>query len=512
MEGDNIPQSDVTASGNIGDYRPEAEYRRSLISLRWLLIIHASYLTLFSHLSSTRFPILFSFSLLFTLSNVALHFVSTSWFESRRARSVINYCDIVFVTATFYLLRVPTTFLYLGFVLIFILAVIWRDLKLVLTSLLIVSLLFGVFSSFRFSGFALDVNFEQFLTLSLFFVVSIFYVFLAQQLARDARLSRAVLEEKRNAEIMIEITRGLSISLKTEDVLRVVVNRLSDVLNAAECSIIGIDPKTGDAQVMVRSSNSETNENIDLKEIPELREALDARRMVFRDVGDHSVVAVPMIAQNNVLGLIHVIAQSTDEPVSEGTIRFFEVMASTAGNALRNAQLFEEVEHRARTDFLTGLANHRYFQTTFSAEIGRAQRHNHPLSLLIIDLDYLKVVNDRFGHPTGDMVIRTVADTIRQSCREFDFAARYGGEEFTVILPETPLAGAISVADRIREKIAQIEFTGIGRITASVGIANYPLNALTKDELIRVADQALYVAKNGGRDRVAYFNYQLVTK
>jgi diguanylate cyclase (GGDEF)-like protein len=130
---------------------------------------------------------------------------------------------------------------------------------------------------------------------------------------------------------------------------------------------------------------------------------------------------------------------------------------------------------------------------------------------LIIDLDFLKEVNDRFGHPSGDMVIRTVADTIKNSLRECDFAARYGGEEFVVILPETPLTGAIQVADRTRERIAAVSFAGIGSVTASIGASNFPLNALGKEDLIRVADQALYVAKNNGRDRVAYFNYQLAT-
>src|SRR5262249_14403591 len=198
--------------------------------------------------------------------------------------------------------------------------------------------------------------------------------------------------------------------------------------------------------------------------------------------------------------------------LSDTNARFFEVMASTAANALRNAQLFEEVEHRARTDFLTGLPNHRFFQATLTIELSRAQRHNHSLSLLIIDLDFLKEVNDRCGHPSGDMVIRTVAETIRNTCREIDFAARYGGEEFTVILPETPLAGAIQVADRIRERIASEQFQGIGSITASIGVSNYPMNALSKEDLIRIADQALYIAKNGGRDRVAYFNYQMITR
>jgi diguanylate cyclase (GGDEF)-like protein len=110
------------------------------------------------------------------------------------------------------------------------------------------------------------------------------------------------------------------------------------------------------------------------------------------------------------------------------------------------------------------------------------------------------------------MVIRTIAETIRSSCRDIDFAARYGGEEFTVILPETSLNGAIQAADRIRERIKTHHFLGIGNITASIGVSNYPVNALGTEDLIRVADQALYVAKHGGRDRVAYFNYQMITR
>src|SRR5262249_7286618 len=163
------------------------------------------------------------------------------------------------------------------------------------------------------------------------------------------------------------------------------------------------------------------------------------------------IIAIPMIAQDSVLGLIDIRSSKLSPVLTNASARFFEIMASTAANALRNAQLFEEVEHRARTDFLTGLPNHRFFQATLSLELARAQRHNHPLSLLIIDLDFLKEVNDRFGHPSGDMVIRVIAGTIRASMREIDFAARYGGEEFSVILPVTALAGAVQGPDRFGE-------------------------------------------------------------
>jgi diguanylate cyclase (GGDEF)-like protein len=323
-----------------------------------------------------------------------------------------------------------------------------------------------------------------------------------------------MVEENRVAEVMVEMTRALSSSLNTDDVLYSIVSRLREVLQAEECSIFRVDPKTAAAQVMMKASNpQERNIDVDIEQYPELKQAYASHQFLFiPDAKPLGIIAIPLVVNDAVLGLIDVRSAKLPPMMTEANTRFFEVLASTAANALRNAQLFEEVEQRARTDFLTGLPNHRFFQATLSVEIGRAQRHNRSLSLLIIDLDYLKEVNDRFGHPTGDVVIRTVGETIRSSCREIDFPARYGGEEFTVILPETALTGAVQVAERIRERIAAVQFPGIGSITASIGISNYPINALSKEDLIRIADQALYIAKNRGRDRVAYFNYQMITR
>jgi diguanylate cyclase (GGDEF)-like protein len=492
----------------------EIDHRKAVLSLRWLLVILSSYLTLFSYLGTERFPVVFGFALAFSISNIALMMVPRDQFTSKKTQLSMALLDVFFVSGTLSLLHSPGQYLYVTFGVIFLLAVMWRDLRLVLFSLFVVSLLFGAFSYFRLFRFQIDVDIERFLTLALFFVVSIFYVFLSDRLTRDAKISNVMMEENRIAEVMVEITGALSTSLNTEDVLFSIVSRLSEVLEAQECSIVRIDPKTGAAKILVRVPNTEERDvPIQLDQYPELKQAFDSRRFLYiPDAKPAGVIAVPMIAHESVLGLIYVRSAKLRPVLSDATARFFEVMASTAANALRNAQLFEEVEHRARTDFLTGLPNHRFFQATLTVELGRAQRHNHPLSLLIIDLDFLKEVNDRFGHPAGDLVIRTIAETIRSTCREIDFAARYGGEEFTVILPETPLTGAIQVADRIRERIACEHFPRIGNITASVGVSNYPVNALTKEDLIRIADQALYVAKNGGRDRVAYFNYQMLMK
>jgi diguanylate cyclase (GGDEF)-like protein len=494
--------------------KSEIDHRKAVLSLRWLLVILGSYLTLFSYVGTEGFPYVFAFALAFSASSVVLMLLPRQRFTDKKVQVAIAIVDFIFVSGILYLLRIPENYLYLAFAVIFLLAIVWRDLRLVLFSVFVISLLFGVFSYFRLFHFQLDVDIERFLTLALFFVVAIFYIFLAERLTQDAKISNAMIEENRIAEVMVEITRALSSSLNTDDVLSSIVTRLCEVLEAGECSIVRIDARTGMAKIVVRAPNlEERNVPIDLEQHPELRQAYTSRRFLYMpDAKPAGIICVPMIATESVLGLIYVRSSKLAPVLSDSTVRFFEVMASTAANALRNAQLFEEVEHRARTDFLTGLPNHRFFQATLTVELGRAQRHNHPLSLLMIDLDFLKEVNDRFGHPSGDMVIRSVAETIRGSCREIDFAARYGGEEFTVILPETPLAGAIQVGDRIRERIAAEHIPRIGNITASVGVSNYPVNALSKEDLIRIADQALYVAKNGGRDRVAYFNYQMLTK
>ena len=500
------------------DVKPKSEseidHRKAVLSLRWLLVILASYLTLFSYVGTEGFPFVFAFALAFSISNVVLMLIPRRQFTRKNAQTAIALLDLIFVSGIFYLLRLPDNYLYLAFGAIFILAVVWRDLRLVLFSLFVISLLFGVFNYFRLFRFEVNVDIERFLTLALFFVVAIFYIFLSEQLTQDAHISNAMIEENRIAELMVEITRVLSSSLNTDDVLSSIVTRLFEVLDAEECSIVRIDPKTGGAKIVVREPNlKERNVPIDLEEYPQLKQAYASRRYLYLpDAKPAGIIAVPMIANESVLGLIYVRSSKLGPILSDATVRFFEVMASTAANTLRNAQLFEEVEHRARTDFLTGLPNHRFFQATLTVEFGRAQRHNHPLSLLIIDLDFLKEVNDRFGHPTGDLVIRRVAEAIRGTCREIDFAARYGGEEFTVILPETPLAGAIQVADRVRERIGTEHFPRIGNITASIGVSNYPVNARSKEDLIRAADQALYVAKNGGRDRVAYFNHEMLKK
>src|SRR5262249_21836338 len=251
---------------------------------------------------------------------------------------------------------------------IFLLALVWRDLRLVLFSLFVVSLLFGLFSYFRLFGFAMDVDIERFLTLALFFVVAIFYVFLSERLTQDAFISRVMTEENRVAELMVEITRALSSSLNTDDVLYSIVSRLYEVLGAEECAIVRVDSKAGSFKIVARAPRLEERTMLlELNQHPELNRAYISHQFLFvPDAKPTPIMVVPMIAAESVLGLIYVRSSRLGPTLSEANIRFFQIMASTAANALQNAQLFAEVEHRAHTDFLTGLPNHRFFQTTLA--------------------------------------------------------------------------------------------------------------------------------------------------
>ncbi len=173
-------------------------------------------------------------------------------------------------------------------------------------------------------------------------------------------------------------------------------------------------------------------------------------------------------------------------------------------------ELSTQLEMRADTDGLTGLYNHRHFQGHLERELARALRYNEPISLLLIDLDFFKSVNDRYGHQTGDEVLRQVSSIFGQVLRNVDYAARYGGEEFIAILPGTDAAGALTTAERLRKAAEDLKIdSGDGKtnvkVTLSCGVADYPSCATERESLIAAADSALLFAKRKGRNRVVFF-------
>jgi diguanylate cyclase (GGDEF)-like protein len=173
--------------------------------------------------------------------------------------------------------------------------------------------------------------------------------------------------------------------------------------------------------------------------------------------------------------------------------------ASHGALAIRNAWLLEQVQRMAETDALTGVANRRAFETAIEREVARAQRYGEELTLVMLDIDHFKSLNDTYGHQAGDEVLRKVGAAIRLSSRESDTAARYGGEEFAVLLPSCSRQESFTAAARLRRLISEID--AVAPITVSAGIATYPAHAHTAQGLVRAADEALYESKRAGRDR-----------
>jgi len=181
------------------------------------------------------------------------------------------------------------------------------------------------------------------------------------------------------------------------------------------------------------------------------------------------------------------------------------MLSMQAAAAVVRTRLYEHAERLATTDGLTGLLNRRTLNTLLAARVREAQRYRRPLSLLLLDVDHFKKVNDTHGHPAGDAVLRGVAAVARAQARDTDLVARYGGEELAVVLPETDAAGARAIAERLRaavEGTSHATEQGALRVTVSVGVATWPGGGQTPDELLTTADRALYRAKQTGRNRV----------
>lgn len=156
----------------------------------------------------------------------------------------------------------------------------------------------------------------------------------------------------------------------------------------------------------------------------------------------------------------------------------------------------------AATDGLTRVANRRAFEDALARELARSERTDEPTSLVMVDIDHFKSLNDRFGHQVGDEVLKAVASALATGCRDADLVARYGGEEFALVLHSCSTSAAVETAERLRSGLALVTTSADVTVTASFGVATFPYDAAGPDQLVRAADTALYRAKSGGRDRV----------
>ncbi|HSB30243.1 MAG TPA: sensor domain-containing diguanylate cyclase [Candidatus Sulfobium mesophilum] len=335
-------------------------------------------------------------------------------------------------------------------------------------------------------------------------------------------------------EAVLELTQFLSSTLDSKELLFKIVSKISEIMPVTRCSVISVNWARRSAYVVATFEDPKMSViKLSLKKYPEIVAALTSRKPVviqntetdprmrsvkhiISPLGIRSILVIPIFFRDKVIGTLFLRTSRAEHAFTENEIKLLNAIAGASASALNTAFLFEQVEDEktrleklSLTDFLTSIYNIRYFYTRIIEEFSRSQRYAMPISCLMLDVDYFKKINDKFGHKTGDMVLKEFASLLKKHSRKSDVLARYGGEEFIMLLPQTSLKGALAEAERIRRIVGNHKFKSIPdkeRLTISVGIAVSPDKRIsTHDDLISFADQALFVAKNSGRNRVASF-------
>jgi diguanylate cyclase (GGDEF)-like protein len=320
-------------------------------------------------------------------------------------------------------------------------------------------------------------------------------------------------------QTIYENSRILASLLDAESVVREVMNIMGEILGYHSFAIIFKD-KSGKLYFRARSSDGATSfhprpcpsEGQELiRKVIDLGEPACLKNIISRfdykplSNNSRSLMLVPLASHGIAMGLL--VAESSDEArFSDKDIQMLSIVARSAALALENAELHRRTEELTINDELTETFNYRYFVQKLQEEKRRAARYNLPLSLIMVDIDWFKKLNDSYGHEIGNVVLKYLSEIIKRCIRDVDVFCRYGGEEFVIILPQTPQVEATQIAERIRQQIekAVIDVGKAGKlkVTVSVGVTSFPENGKSQDELLAVADQALYRAKGEGRNLV----------
>ena len=349
-----------------------------------------------------------------------------------------------------------------------------------------------------------------------------------RELALKASLSAKTEELSQRLEeraMLFDILRMTTSSQELDQVLHTLVERVGHLLRLREVVIFIHDEGTED--FVVRAAYGFTREEAVVGRSVKFGEGISGRvgktrePLIVDDVSreetylgfwghaarEGSLAAVPLIHQDRLLGVLTV-TRPVEDPIRELHLNLLRAIADNASLAIRNAQLFTRMRELSTQDELTGLANRRLFHTQLGMEIDRARRFEKPLSLVAIDIDHFKLLNDRHGHPVGDAALREVSALLGRSVRKIDTVARVGGEEFMVLLPRADIREAVLVAGKLQKAVLATEFQGgkdqpEGRLTVSLGVSQLaPTDDRNGESLIGRADQALYAAKHAGRNRV----------
>ena len=362
---------------------------------------------------------------------------------------------------------------------------------------------------------------------------------------RNLQLEREIKE--RTHELNIANKRMLTLqhiwdmmnaSRPLQSVLETIVNSIQGELGYLHCNIIKkCDDEDGTYLTVLAQSNDDSIKKVDKlvkgpiqakklvydeksiyakaaneKKIMQTTDVGGTLKMVIPNVSDEivenlnerdnckSIITVPLYSRSVHYGWFNVF--SSRQEMTNGETDFLTIFAQQIEMAITIADLFEEVKAQAVTDSLTGLYNRRYFEEYLKKEVTRALRQQQAFSIIGLDLDHLKQINDKYGHAYGDLAIKTVANVLKKNARSIDTAARMGGEEFNVILPGVDSNGAMIAAERIRKALEDEPLDTLGHVTASIGVATFLEHSDNIEDILELTDQAMYQSKRNGRNQV----------
>lgn len=334
------------------------------------------------------------------------------------------------------------------------------------------------------------------------------------------------LEEKIQAlETMAELGKAITSTMQPQEVLRVIVKKTTELLPSSVWSVMLLDETTNQLkyEILINEPSIDRNKPVEIGDglhgwaakyansifsSPELKLTEYAvPKHLDHLTKNHSWMVVPMKSKNKVLGTIH-LQRKIGEKKSfvEEDLKILQTISDYAAIAIENAKNFQQVQQLTIRDDLTHLSNARHLHEILDNEINRSTRYHKPFSMIFMDIDNFKKVNDTYGHVHGSQLLCETAQVIQKHIRIVDHAARYGGDEFVIILPETNKVEAFQIAERIRAAVQENKFLERDKIsvrfTASLGVATYPGDAQTKDDLIKMADNAMYNAKKDTKNKV----------
>lgn len=338
-------------------------------------------------------------------------------------------------------------------------------------------------------------------------------------------LSHEIKKKEKELAFFEDIGKTLTSALELKDILNVIMEKMKKMIKAEAWSIIPVDEET--KELVFEKSRGEKGRRVEkfrlkigegiagwvAKEgIPLVIPDVSKDPRFFKEIGRslqfkiRSILCVPIISKGKVLGVLEVVNKLRDEPFSKDDLDLLMKLMDHAAVAIERASLYQKMAELVITDDLTKLFNLRYLNRTLDIEVERSMRYGTSVSVIFMDLDYFKNVNDSYGHLMGSKVLTELAQILLKNLRGIDIVTRYGGDEFVVILPQTSPQAAYNIAERIRKAVAQFTFLkkeGISlKLTASFGVASYPEHAKTKEDIIRLADEAMYRVKDKTRNDV----------